>query len=383
MSVPHTVPHLVPHTVPNAVPNAVPHIGVCPMCAGEVRQTGGPGRKKVYCGPPCRRRAQRIRDGQALPPRAHSSRPLGLRIAEDLQLNAAQLLEAEHAGRDLAVLLRLAGELLKQVEYYQAAAVQDARNAGANWKRVGDAASVSETTARQRWNEREVRRRLQRRDAERATAAAGRADLPCPRVPDATACAGPPGLPPDEASVDHAARKLAAALAHLHALSGLTIRDVALANGLSPSYVSRILAGERMPAWPVVHTLAEAFGGDPADLRVLWEAAHGLGPAPRDSISAAADRLRAALRGLYLAAGRPGHAHIRNASSGRLTHHVIQDLLEGEGVPDWASTSLLVTALDGRPADIRPLWEAFHYGFLATVDTPAGAADSPPAATGG
>ncbi|GHF67762.1 hypothetical protein GCM10010218_56570 [Streptomyces mashuensis] len=339
---------------------ADPSLSTCPVCARRFPQTPGPGRRKVYCCPACRRRAQRVRDGRAEPPAAHSSRPLALRLAEDLQRCAARLLEAEHAGRDLAVLLRAADELMGEVECYKAAAVHDARLRGAGWRDVSRAACVSEVTARQRWGEAAIRRRLQRRDAERAAQAAGE-DIPAAWE----AAAGR-----EELTGDPAARRLAAVLSELRRRSGLTLRDVATGNDLSPSYVSRILAGERLPTWPVVRTLATALGGDPAELRVLWEAGHGLAPAPRDSIDAAAGRLRAALRGLYLAAGSPPYAELCRAAGDRLTGDAVHDLLHGATVPEWESTSLLVSALGGLPAEIRPLWEAFHYGFLATIDGP-------------
>uniref|UniRef100_A0AAU1UML0 Helix-turn-helix transcriptional regulator n=1 Tax=Streptomyces sp. NBC_00119 TaxID=2975659 RepID=A0AAU1UML0_9ACTN len=334
-----------------------PHGGTCRHCHTPLPQASGPGRKREYCNADCRRRAQRDRDGASV--RARSSLPLGARLAEDLQALATALLQGEYDEQPLEELLHCAAELAKEVDYYVAAAVQDARSRGADWERVAAAAGISATTARNRWAESEVRRRLQRRAADRALSRAA-------AVPAASR-EGEAGQPRSQTAA-RASAKLAAALSHLHETSGLTIREVAERTGVSPSYVSRILSGERTPTWQVVGELAELCGGDPMELSVLWESMHGLTAPPRPAIPGAVARLQAALRGLYLAAGRPDIEQLRRASHGVLTAQSIQHMLGGELVPAWPATSALVTALGGWPADVRPLWEAVHYAFLVCLD---------------
>ncbi|MFE1797700.1 helix-turn-helix domain-containing protein [Streptomyces sp. NPDC059517] len=349
-----------------------PRYDICRHCQERFAQSGGPGRKKEYCTITCRQAAQRERDGRLgqRPPRG--AHPLGRRIAEDLQALSAALLEAEYDGRPLKELLRCAGEVSREVEYYAAAAVHDARTKGADWEQVAAAAQISATTARTRWTEGRVQERLKRRAAERAAV---------------RQTAAPPAPGRDAAedrllaqSAERASVKLASALSYLHRASDLTIKEVAEQTTLSPSYVSRILSGERTPTWPVVRTLAELFGGDPAELAVLFENVHGLGPRARHAIPDAVARLRAALRGLHLAAGRPPFGTVRKASRGALSTQAISEILEGEMVPGWEETSAVVTALGGWPADVRPLWEAIHYAFLFCLDpVPEGFRQLPPA----
>ncbi|RRR83166.1 XRE family transcriptional regulator, partial [Streptomyces sp. RP5T] len=41
--------------------------------------------------------------------------------------------------------------------------------------------------------------------------------------------------------------------------------------GCSPSFMSRILSGERVPTWTLTRKFAQACGADPAVLRTVWE----------------------------------------------------------------------------------------------------------------
>ncbi|MFM9700162.1 helix-turn-helix domain-containing protein [Streptomyces europaeiscabiei] len=332
-----------------------PRYDVCRHCQERFAQSSGPGRKKEYCSIACRQKAQRERDGRLGQQRVRTAHPLGRRVAEDLQALAAALLEAEYDERPLAELLRYADEVTREVECYTAAAVHDARNRGTDWKQVAAASRVSTTTARNRWSESRVQARLTRRAQERAV-------MRQPPPPSAVE-----GTPLSKAA-ERASAKLASALSHLHRSSRLTIKDVADQTSLSPSYVSRILSGERTPTWQVVCVLVELFGGDPTELSVLFESAHGQVLPSRHAIPDAVARLQAALQGLHLAAGRPQFAVIRKASRGTLSAQTIKDILGGQMVPGWEQTSALVTALGGWPADIRPLWEAIHYAFLYCLD---------------
>ncbi|MER5881190.1 helix-turn-helix transcriptional regulator [Streptomyces sp. NPDC001910] len=301
--------------------------------------------------------------------------PLARNIAESVQALAQTLLASEYAEQDLESLLRQAGELTREVEYYTCAAVQDARQKGTSWETVAAAASVSAATARSRWAEKTVRRRLERRAAEQL--ALRQRD---PVTPPAPLCTdGQSGTQPS----DRAASKLAAALSHLHRSSGLTIRQVAESTDLSPSFVSRIMSGERLPNWPAVQTLADLFKGDSDELAVLWENAHGMTPPARQPLPDAAARLNAALRGLYLAAASPSPQRIHEASGCTLSVPMINDILEGSTIPDWRTTASFVQAVGGTPTDLRPLWESVHYAFLVFLDPVDGDAPLPPPLSAG
>ncbi|AZQ32117.1 XRE family transcriptional regulator [Streptomyces cyaneochromogenes] len=347
-----------------------PRYDSCRYCKRRFAQTSGPGRKKEYCTKDCRGKAQRERDGRGQQ-HARTALPLGRRIAEHLQALSAALLEAEYDGRPLEELLRCAGDVSREVEYYVAAAVQDARNGGASWDQVAEAARISATTARTRWPENRVRERLKRRAAERSAVR----QPPAPPVEDPQAAEGNPL----SQSAERASVKLASALSHLHRASDLTISKVADELSLSPSYVSRILSGERTPTWLVLCAMVELFDGEPEELKALFESAHGLVAPARHAVPDAVARLQAALRGLHLAAGRPQVGVVRKATHGALSTQEINEILGGEMVPGWEQTSALVTAMGGWPADVRPLWEAVHYTFLLCVDPEEGPR-RPPAA---
>ncbi|MGP3737564.1 helix-turn-helix domain-containing protein (plasmid) [Streptomyces sp. GDS52] len=295
--------------------------------------------------------------------------PLARNIAESVQALAQSLLASEYGEQDLETLLRQAGDLTREVDYYICAAVQDARRKGTSWDTVAAAASVSAATARSRWAEKTVRRRLERRATEQV--ALRQRDPATPPAPPRAA--GQSGVQPGERS----ASKLAAALSHLHRSSGLTNRQVAESTDLSPSYVSRIMSGERLPNWPVVEMLAALFDGDPDELAVLWENAHGMTPPARQPLPDAAARLNAALRGLYLAAASPSPTRIHKASGGTLSVRIIKEILAGRTVPDWRTTASFVQAVGGTPTDIRPLWESVHYAFLVFLDPVDGDAPLP------
>ncbi|MEU2075535.1 helix-turn-helix transcriptional regulator [Streptomyces sp. NPDC013489] len=325
----------------------------CRECSGQFSQNAGRGRRRAYCSRACRSRAQRLRDGRRRP--SQNALPIGRSIAEELYSLAFDLLEAEYGGADLAELLSRARSLAKETDYYISAAVRDARQGGVSWEDVAAGAAVSVATARVRWGEVQVMRRLQVRAGERA--AARQAQVPVPDVrPMENREAG-----------GRASRQLAAALSQLHQDSGLMIREVAESTDLSPSYVSRILSLDRTPTWPVVRQLVEVLGGDPLELRVLWEMAQGVPPAPQDFIDAAT-RLNGVLRGLHLAAGNPSPKQVCEQSNGALDPAVVEAILAGTEVPTWENTGRFITAVGAHPADIRPQWEAVYSSILGACD---------------
>ncbi|MFE7548043.1 helix-turn-helix domain-containing protein [Streptomyces gardneri] len=325
----------------------------CRECSVQFPLNAGRGRRRAYCSLACRSRAQRQRDGSRRRP-PQNALPIGRSIAEELYSLAFDLLEAEYGGADLGELLSRARSLGKETEYYVSAAVRDARQGGVSWDEVASGAAVSVATARARWGERQVMRRLQVRAVERAAA------RQAPSLPD---------VRPKESreAVGRASRQLAAALSQLHQDSGLMIREVAECTELSPSYVSRILSVDRTPTWPVVRQLVDVLGGDPLELRVLWEMAQGVPPAPQDFIEAAT-RLNGVLRGLHLAAGNPSAKEVCEQSNGALDPAAVEEILAGTKVPTWEDTGRFVTAVGGHPADIRPQWEAVYSSILGACD---------------
>lgn len=338
-----------------------PRHGRCAFCGREFQQRSGPGRRKAYCDTLCRGRAQRKRDRERRTPPAPAW-PWGRDVAVDVHALAVELVEAELRGADLKEVLGHAKRLEQEIAYYRAAAIRDARTTGHTWEEIAAAAGTGAEAVRARFSEPQLKRLFARRARER------RPDW-TPRVgrPRGTAQPNPsPGPTESPAVFVSPPVRLGAALSHLQLTSGMTVVDTARRADLSPSYVSRILAGERVPAWPVIHMLTTILGGSPEETRLLWEDARGLQHPARQGQESAAQRLRAALRGLHLAAGRPQASALEEKTS--LPADLLAAVLRGDHVPDWPTTARLVTGLNADPSSVRPLWEAVHYAFLVCHD---------------
>ncbi|MFF4520635.1 helix-turn-helix domain-containing protein [Streptomyces bluensis] len=143
--------------------------------------------------------------------------------------------------------------------------------------------------------------------------------------------------------------------------------------GLSASYLSRLMSGERFPAWKHVAALARACGADPEVLRQVWRNSN----ARRDSQPRPAS-LASALRFLHLRAGSPTHWAIAVSSGNELHQDHTTALLNGTATGDREDVQRLVQILDGEPAYFLPLWEAEAEARPATQ--PDSTAQRPPSA---
>lgn len=81
---------------------------------------------------------------------------------------------------------------------------------------------------------------------------------------------------------ENPALALGRALRELQQRSGCTLRSLESRVRISDSSLSRYFRGTTVPPWPTVRDLCRALGGDPAEFRVLWEAADraSAGPPP-------------------------------------------------------------------------------------------------------
>ena len=251
-------------------------------------------------------------------------------MARDLAALAGRLVVAERMQLPLPARLSLLDSALRQAERYTASAVHAARETGAGWDDVAQAARTSAAQAEARW------------------------DTPALRV-----------LFPPLQTADRyrATQRLADALAYLQARSGVSVDEAAEQAGLRLPYLLQILAGECVPTWPEVYTLACVFAGSAEDLRVLWESACGAVFPARLPAQGAAGYLAAALRGLHLAAGFPTLRQL--SSRALLPPECLSGILAGSHTPPWAATARLVRALGGNIEDIEPLWQAV---FQAVAD---------------
>ncbi|MEV6048399.1 helix-turn-helix domain-containing protein [Streptomyces xanthochromogenes] len=328
-----------------------------PGCGNTVEQTPGSGRRRKYCTDLCGNRYRRYR---AANPGPDDSDAEALRLAQSLERKVSAVIAELRAGKPLEALVTLEAAD-KHYDDVRGAVVQMCYDHKVKQSEMCDAVHVSPDTLG-RWKNHDSRRRAARAADSRSTATApdpGPPASPPPRIhprhpipaspPPPRAAGGSPGRPGPP--TDTPAATLTRALSHLHRESGLTFRALAEVVRVDPSYVSRIMTGERTPTWKVTRTIAAACGGDPEELRPLWDAARGYHVAQPHS-------LHAALRGLHLATG-----HLSpDALCARARQPLFQDdvvaVLSGTQVPDWPVIDRLVTALGGEATAIRPLWEA-------------------------
>ncbi|MGP3990828.1 helix-turn-helix domain-containing protein [Streptomyces sp. 3N207] len=146
-------------------------------------------------------------------------------------------------------------------------------------------------------------------------------------------------------------QRVAAALTLMVNESNISQRHIAALLRVDPSYVSRMLSGEREASWPHVKAICDACRGDHRLLKPLWEVAAGVPPNTDEPIR----YLRTYLRALHYAAGSPGEDRIL-ASVSRLAPHELQHALDGPGVPNWEVIAHVVAALKGLPETARPMW---------------------------
>jgi transcriptional regulator with XRE-family HTH domain len=330
-----------------------PHDRRCP-CGRLIEQktNGKGGRKRVYCDAQCRRRFERERERQRRDQaKGGTIDRWALPLAQEVHGLADELAAAEHRRDDLPKRLRLADRLQLAVEHFIAAAVHDARQDKAAWGQVAEAAGVSVEVARTRWSQSRVEAVLTRQRRR------------SPRRSTSTRMSGPADVLPGHQSPLLA---LASALTCQFRASGLTMADVARKVGVSPSFVSRILTGEREPSWPVVHTLTTVLGGRPQELRHLWECLHMPTPAGRDPLDQALQQFQDAIHGLHLAAYKQPLSRVCQRAAPPLELEAVEQIMRGDVVPDWPTAAALATALGGSAAHLRPLWDSVHYAVLAS-----------------
>ncbi|MFH8939470.1 helix-turn-helix domain-containing protein [Streptomyces griseosporeus] len=397
---------------------------VCEYCGSRLTGSPGKGRPRKYCGDPCRQAAHRQRrlgTGAAAPsstapgpetaacapasqaPTATAARTAPpARTAGQASTSGDELLseiarDIQEGARDLARLLpSLNGEeplqrivqLREQLDGLTAAAVGRARHRRIPWTTISSVLGISEDTARHRYTDRYILRRLARfnRSQTPLTSLAG---LFTPAAPAAAAPPDPPGEnagggESGDAGGDHsdgpdtperstqtepapaAYNRLAPILSMLVRSAQLTNKEVSSRIGCSASYLSRILSGERVPTWELTRKFAHVCGADPDVLRTVWESEKlsDRSPWPEPDPDApplpAAEQLRAAIRTLHLRAGRPAPSDIAVASRWLLTAGTIASLLECTVLPPRDLLQNFVLLLGGDVDHFTQLLDDAH-----------------------
>ncbi|UNZ21375.1 helix-turn-helix transcriptional regulator [Streptomyces sp. 891-h] len=338
------------------------------------------GRPRKYCDEACGK-AARSALGSTRPVSTSSAEEEHRRqlrqIAEDLVRNATairdQLQHEDLSPSEWVRLLHRIREVGEDHEDLSTAMVQVTRDRGIPLARLAECWEVTPSRVSRVWPASRFPGRMQRRaerKRQRAHRFTSRPTTPTTGAPDSadrSGSPGPPEIPPPRPDQAASLRRSSAegakaepeaqfssALSFLMRDADNTAAALARKAGVSRSYVSRILAGDRFPSWQVTKSLVQACGGSTEDIRPLWAAAHdSIYSSPRRVLDGT---LHTVLRGLYLAASRPTTDAIR-ATRPALAPADITGLLEGLTVPDWRTVENLVVALRGQPDLIRPLWE--------------------------
>ncbi|MFD7095123.1 helix-turn-helix domain-containing protein [Streptomyces xanthophaeus] len=350
--------------MPSALPRQLTR--QCIRCGNDFLHTVRPGRPSTFCSQRCKSAA---RSRPAEPPDLSEHERDLTEAGEDVHLAAGDLLAAIHDAADSGTLMHQVTDLYRLLADVEAAVVNRGRARGDSWETIVSSTGHSADRLRKKWTQDKLRRRLDLLRAARRQrdmpARSAQADPPAGGWADGRGGAAEPddgaARPPSQTP----AQQLAAALAFLHRATGRALKDTAQEIGISASHVSRILAGHRRPSWHVVEHFAAACGGNVRELRDLWEAAQrppdpdtpAREPAPGDPAEAKT-KFHIALSALYLAADRPDLWTIQRMTSKKLTISEIARALNGGHILDWDATARIVFALRGRPAELRPLWQA-------------------------
>ncbi|MEU3226748.1 helix-turn-helix domain-containing protein [Streptomyces sp. NPDC006976] len=163
-------------------------------------------------------------------------------------------------------------------------------------------------------------------------------------------------------------QRLACALTRMRKQSGVPQRTLARHMNIDPSYVSRMLSGERDITLQHVKNIVDKCGGNLDLVQPLWETAYGIEPTT-DPVRA----LRSYLHALHYAAGSPTHERILDSVEHTITKPELRQALDGRGVPDWPVVRQLTVALQSLPEITRPLWRKAQAEAGSTITISAAA----------
>ncbi|WP_328980672.1 helix-turn-helix transcriptional regulator [Streptomyces canus] len=325
------------------------------------------------------------RTGQVPRPAAHgpsAGEDLCAEIARDIQDGARDLVRLLPSFDGEEPLRRIA-QLQEQLDGLTAAVVGRARYRRVTWATVSTILRISEDTARHRYTERYILRRLARFNRSETTLTTLAGLYRSTDSPDTTgegesgagADTCDPGSDrgdgPEQQSAPiessgAAYNRLSPILSMLIRSAQLTNKEVSARIGCSASFLSRILSGERVPTWPLTQKFAQACGADPAVLRTVWESEKlsekNREPDPDlDEVPLpAAARLRSAIHTLHLRAGRPAPTDIAVASRWFLPASAVASVLEATVLPHHDVLETFVRVLGGDTDHFTQLLDDAH-----------------------
>ncbi|MFG3399367.1 helix-turn-helix domain-containing protein [Streptomyces parvus] len=263
-------------------------------------------------------------------------------IAEDFVVRAEELLHQTHdpdtPATDLVVTVAELGRLTEEAT---AALVVRQRSQGEPLKELSPALGLTEDRLRKKYHPHAVDLRLASRPRPRR-------EVPGSRTPEDAS--GPPG-PKNRLRLREPGQRLACALTLMRAQSRVSQRALAGRMRIHPSYVSRILSGERDASWQHVLAICDLCNGDAALMKPLWEMAANVQPTGDPT-----RYLQTYLRALRYAAGSPSTETILASTQSTITPADLRQALEGPGAPAWLVVRKLTNALWGVSDVTLPLW---------------------------
>ncbi|MFL0395114.1 helix-turn-helix domain-containing protein [Streptomyces albus] len=370
---------------------SAPECGVCGAPLLQHRQ----GRPAEYCSHACRQAAYRRRRAQArsaledYPSSPRTSTAPAPSPEDELLLTLAKTARAEltrlisqltpqshtHThGNAIRSPLTSAAEARRRLDVLLAGLVLRARHHDIPWEDIGNLLGTSPDAARRAYREHAVRQKFDELDLD----IGNRYISTKPQCQEEDAACG------DEAPAhpQPARSQLAPILSRLQRQAGIPVRQLGERVSVSPSYLSRLLSGERFPSWRLTELLGRALGADLCILRHIWEDEHRrltadrLRTAASTSPSSGRPRphtdLASALRALVRRCGSPSPQSISIVIDHALSQSQLDAALAGTFVPDWPRTERLVRALRGDPQYFEPLWQRAtrKAGSLETTPAP-------------
>ncbi|MEE1735502.1 helix-turn-helix transcriptional regulator [Streptomyces sp. BE147] len=361
----------------------------CKWCGGK-RDQAHTGRPGEYCSTKCRQAAHTHRQ-KGLPP---DTADYDTFLHSELDSASAEIRDLQRAlhtpGPAEQPLERLL-ELQRRIEQLTPALVGRTKRLGSSWEMISQLLGMNKDTVRKKYNSAVVQRALTRRHCRTAPARPGPRPGPLRPAEPPTAEHEPPAPPP--ASVQHSGteddgdttepspdtgparspRDFACVLSNLQRASRHSLRTLSKKTGLSPSFLSRTMSGERFPTWEAAVSIARACGADPEVLKKVWEDAD----TRRRNRKPRPDTLDSALRYLHHRAGSPTAWSMSVSSGHRLAQDHITRLLDGTATGTWEDVQVLVQTLDGEHTYFEPLWKratAHHTNTPTNGTTSASAA---------
>ncbi|MEU0852485.1 helix-turn-helix transcriptional regulator [Streptomyces flaveolus] len=332
----------------------------CKHC-GKPRHVQATGRPGDYCSPRCRQAAHRQRLAAAAPADTEEfDQALRRRLDEITHTVREIQIALDHPSTPVQGPLEQMVRLQVLSERLTPDMVARTRLRGASWEQIAAPLGMSKDTARKKWGT-PRRSSSQQHNRTGPPGAPPGGDTTARPTPDGTEDADRV-LPPIPAGVVHTAfaalppgaggQDLATVLSSLQRASGMSLRTLATRSGLSAGFLSRLMTGERFPAWKNVAAIARACGADPDVLRRVWEASAARRDCPPRPAS-----LASALRFLHQRAGCPTPWAIAITSGHSLDQDCVTALLDGTATGPWEDVERLIQVLDGEPSYFLPLWE--------------------------